>query len=184
MTEINKKIDEVIVKIWEMSSASQEPIVRQETLGWAREELRQLFPQPKQVECKYEDWDDTTLPHPVCHCLKREGIDCANVPDDVASCPDYEPQPLDDKALREKCLLTENEVANVTSVQFSDEAWEDVQRALKAQQDKGFALLQPKIEEAKRQSMRRAMDKEAIEDGIRQEVFEDDTRYGSSSNVG
>lgn len=43
--------------------------------------------------CRFEDWDDTTLPRPVCHCLKREGVDCANVPDDVESCPDYEPNP-------------------------------------------------------------------------------------------
>ncbi len=41
-------------------------------------------------ECKYEDWDDTTLPHPVCHCIKRKGVDCANAPDDVEQCPDYE----------------------------------------------------------------------------------------------
>ena len=44
--------------------------------------------------CKFEDWDDTCLvndkPAFVCHCLKREDVDCANVPDDVASCPDCE----------------------------------------------------------------------------------------------
>ncbi len=44
---------------------------------------------PEQITCRYEDWDDTTLPHPTCHCLKREGVDCANVPDDVAQCPDF-----------------------------------------------------------------------------------------------
>jgi hypothetical protein len=44
------------------------------------------------VECKYEDWDDTTLPRPVCHCLKYDDVDCGNVPDDVEACPDYEPK--------------------------------------------------------------------------------------------
>ncbi len=38
--------------------------------------------------CKYEDWDDTYYPHPVCHCLLRDNIDCANG-DDVERCPDY-----------------------------------------------------------------------------------------------
>jgi len=43
------------------------------------------------VPCKYEDWDDTTNPQ-LCQCNKYEGVDCANVPDDVSSCPDYESQ--------------------------------------------------------------------------------------------
>lgn len=47
----------------------------------------------KLIECAYEDWDDTVLPHPICHCLKREGIDCANVPNDVVQCPDFVPKP-------------------------------------------------------------------------------------------
>lgn len=47
------------------------------------------IPDIEKVECAFEDWDDTTLPHPVCHCLKREGVDCANVPDDVEACPDF-----------------------------------------------------------------------------------------------
>lgn len=42
------------------------------------------------IACKYEDWDDTTFPRPTCHCMKREGVDCANVPYDVDSCPDFE----------------------------------------------------------------------------------------------
>ncbi len=37
------------------------------------------------------------------------------------------------RKMSEQDLVTEQEVANVTSVQFSDEAWEDVQRALKVQ---------------------------------------------------
>ena len=45
--------------------------------------------QKDKIECAFEDWDDTTLPHPVCHCLKREGIDCAIVPDGVEACPDF-----------------------------------------------------------------------------------------------
>ncbi len=48
-----------------------------------------LFPDIEKVECAFEDWDDTTLPRPICHCLKRDGIDCANVPDDVKACPDF-----------------------------------------------------------------------------------------------
>ena len=44
------------------------------------------------TQCKYEDWDDTTLPQPVCNCLKREGVECLNVPDDVEQCPDYKPK--------------------------------------------------------------------------------------------
>ena len=44
----------------------------------------------ERIGCRYEDWDDTTLPYPVCHCLKREGIDCLNVyTNDYAQCPDY-----------------------------------------------------------------------------------------------
>ncbi len=45
----------------------------------------------KRTACDYEDWDDTTWPRPTCHCLKREDMDCANVPDDVAACPDFMP---------------------------------------------------------------------------------------------
>ncbi|KKM13889.1 hypothetical protein LCGC14_1711610 [marine sediment metagenome] len=56
-------------------------------------------PQPDQdkIECKFEDWDDTVLPRPACHCMKRKDVDCANVPDDVESCPDYEPKPQPDQ---------------------------------------------------------------------------------------
>lgn len=52
-------------------------------------QLRALIPDIEQIECAFEDWDDTTLPHPASHCLKREGVDCANVPDDVEACPDF-----------------------------------------------------------------------------------------------
>ncbi len=38
--------------------------------------------------------------------------------------------------LKQRAKLTENEVANVTSVRFSEEAWEDVQKALEAQINK------------------------------------------------
>ena len=53
MTGINSKIDEVIVKVWNMSSSSQESVVRQATLDWAREELRKLFPQPLETQEHY-----------------------------------------------------------------------------------------------------------------------------------
>jgi len=44
--------------------------------------------------CKFADWDDTTFPRPVCHCLKREDIDCANDPNDVEACPDFKPRAM------------------------------------------------------------------------------------------
>ncbi len=40
------------------------------------------------IACKYQDWDDTTYPHPVCHCLFRENMDCVNG-DDVEKYPDF-----------------------------------------------------------------------------------------------
>ena len=53
--------------------------------------LSTLNAKTKKVFCKYENWDDTTNPR-LCRCNKYEGVDCANVPDDVTNCPDYEPQ--------------------------------------------------------------------------------------------
>ena len=50
------------------------------------------MPYIRVIQCKFEDWNDTTLPYPSCDCLKREGIKCANVQNDVESCPDYEPE--------------------------------------------------------------------------------------------
>ena len=42
------------------------------------------------IECLFEDWDDTTFPRPTCHCRAGDdNVDCANVPDDVESCPNY-----------------------------------------------------------------------------------------------
>jgi hypothetical protein len=41
--------------------------------------------------CAFEDWDDSYFPNPVCHCLARENMDCANG-DDVESCPDFKKQ--------------------------------------------------------------------------------------------
>ena len=58
------------------------------------------------IECRFEDWDDTVLPRPVCHCMKREGVDCANG-SYVKWCPDYEPKPQPDQSRR---LLTEDEI--------------------------------------------------------------------------
>ena len=51
------------------------------------------------IECRFEDWDDTVLPRPVCHCMKREGVDCANG-SYVKWCPDYEPKPQPDQSSR------------------------------------------------------------------------------------
>jgi len=36
------KIEEVIVKIWDMSQVSNDPIVRRTTLVWAKEELEKI----------------------------------------------------------------------------------------------------------------------------------------------
>ena len=49
----------------------------------------------KIIVCKFEDWDDTTDPH-LCRCSKYDGVDCANVPDDITTCPDFEPPDEDD----------------------------------------------------------------------------------------
>lgn len=57
----------------------------------------------KIIACKYEDWDDTTNPR-LCQCSKYEGVDCANVPDDVASCPDFEAEPTPPSDKREQIL--------------------------------------------------------------------------------
>ena len=82
--------------------------------GWVLDQYQEQYPCPtcrgtgkRTTPCEFEDWDDTTLPHPVCHCSKREGVDCANVPDDVEQCPDYKPKTgtgnrLDRPELREK----------------------------------------------------------------------------------
>jgi hypothetical protein len=44
----------------------------------------------KMVQCKYADWDDTTYPHPTCHCLKRDNdMNCANDKTDIKQCPDF-----------------------------------------------------------------------------------------------
>jgi hypothetical protein len=53
--------------------------------------LSTLNAKTKKVFCKYEDWDDSINPR-LCRCSKYEGVDCANVPNDVTNCPDYEPQ--------------------------------------------------------------------------------------------
>ncbi len=42
----------------------------------------------ERIVCEYEDWDDTTYPHPTCHCLKHENMDCANG-EDIERCPDF-----------------------------------------------------------------------------------------------
>jgi hypothetical protein len=41
------------------------------------------------IVCRFEDWDDTTYPNPVCHCncFRHIEMDCLNVPDDVGQCP-------------------------------------------------------------------------------------------------
>ena len=69
-------------------------------------------------------------------------------------------QPLDDKELREKALLTDEEV-KFYSRAYTDihhEHWHYTPRLIaKAQLDKALALLQPKIEEARKQGIRQAI---------------------------
>ncbi len=81
----------------------------------------------QKISCKYEDWDDTTLPHPVCHCVKREGVDCANVPDDVASCPDFEPSKgilIPDQTDREAVIIIARQLADWDGVtEATDAQW-------------------------------------------------------------
>ena len=54
--------------------------------------------------CKYENWDDTFSPYPVCHCLKSpEDIICLNVyTNDEALCPNYKPLTIKIKHLENK----------------------------------------------------------------------------------
>ena len=69
------------------------------------------------------------------------------------SCPDCQlfPQLLDDKELREKALLTRSEINDVVLDELSVLPTPNtaVKAGAKAQLEKDFALLQPKIEEVK-----------------------------------
>lgn len=58
-------IDEVIVKIWDMSQASNESVVRTATLEWARDELKKLIEQARQEMVRWLEGDCTEHPHQV-----------------------------------------------------------------------------------------------------------------------
>ncbi len=161
MTEINKKIDEVIVKVWNMSSSSQESVVRQATLDWAREELRKLFPQPLDEGLKV--------------LVDGEWVEASKELKDTARSIEQALQrkPLDDKDRlltkeeRVACIPTpselesylatpDDEVARKLRESLIPESFEKLgliilytENIEKAQDAKTFALLQPKIEEAK-----------------------------------
>ena len=88
-------------------------------------------PQPDQdkIECKFEDWDDTVLPRPACHCMKRKDVDCANVPDDVESCPDYEPKPQPDQDEIERDKISKSNAIGMGLIP-PDQSSEDKEFAL------------------------------------------------------